>query len=340
MGWCPDSFCTWVSPCRIPISPSKLDGRNERNLILMFRPIRWLDHCQASLPKFRIAYTYSISSCHDCKTRPTRNSSKPSKSTHPTLYKEVNTHYRISTISTDCVGLDEEQAAEVVKEVISWKMVDLLEISGGNYSSPAFCDLEHTSTSPRQALFSSFTTSLLPSLPSPPEGPAIMLTGGLHSRALIASSLRERACDLVGIGRPACLNPTLPCDIILNQDLPEEKTDVGRYDIPGGPLWKRILGGGGSSRSSSNKVQPATYTEDDTTPLVQDTEPKSSSTSGIPLVGAGISTFWHEWQLCRIGRGVEPDPTMAWGRGLAIEALWWGIAKGGPLGWYKAYKGL
>jgi hypothetical protein len=243
-------------------------------------------------------------------------------------------------VPTNIIGLDEEQAAEVVKEIISWKMVDLLEISGGNYSSPAFCDLEHTSTSPRQALFSSFTTSLLPSLPSPPEGPAIMLTGGLHSRALIASSLRERACDLVGVGRPACLHPTLPCDVILNQDLPEEKTDVGGYDIPGGPMWKRILGGGGSNPSSTNKVQPATYTEDETTPLVEEIEPKSSDASGIPLVGAGISTFWHEWQLCRIGRGVEPDPTMSWGRGLAIEALWWGIAKGGPIGWYKAYKGL
>lgn len=213
----------------------------------------------------------------------------------------------------------------------------MLEISGGNYSSPAFCDLEHSSTSPRQALFSSFTTSLLPSLPSPPEGPAIMLTGGLHSRQLIASSLRDRACDLVGIGRPACLHPALPCDIILNHDLPEEKSDVGGYDIPGGPEWKRLLGGGGSARPPADRVQPATYTEDETSPLVQD---NSTSTGGIPLVGAGVSTFWHEWQLCRIGRGVEPDPTMSWGRGLALEALWWGIAKGGPVGWYKAYMGI
>lgn len=164
-----------------------------------------------------------------------------------------------------------------------------------------------------------------------------MLTGGLHSRQLIASSLRDRACDLVGIGRPACLHPALPCDIILNHDLPEEKSDVGGYDIPGGPEWKRLLGGGGSARPPADRVQQATYTEDETSPLVQD---NSTSTGGIPLVGAGVSTFWHEWQLCRIGRGVEPDPTMSWGRGLALEALWWGIAKGGPVGWYKAYMGI
>ena len=33
-------------------------------------------------------------------------------------------------------GLDEEQSTTLVKEIISWKLVDVLEISGGNYSSP------------------------------------------------------------------------------------------------------------------------------------------------------------------------------------------------------------
>jgi hypothetical protein len=271
--------------------------------------------------------------------KPTVNSSKQSKSIHQISSKEAShTRFRTTrTQDTDQAGLDEDQAIDYIKEIISWKLVDMLEISGGNYSSPAFCDLEHTSSSPRQALFSRFTTSLLPSLPSPPEGPAIMLTGGLHSRPLIASSIKERACDLVGIGRPACLNPTLPGDIILNSNIADEETDLGGYDIPGGPFWKRLLGGGRSPRPMS--VEPSTYTEDETTPLVNPSEGESSSGNGIPLVGAGISTFWHEWQLCRIGRGVAPDPDMSWGKGLAVEALWWGIAKGGPVGWWRAYMG-
>ena len=74
---------------------------------------------------------------------------------------------------------------------------------------------------------------------------------------------------------------------------------------------------------------------DETAPLVA----KEDKKSGIPLVGAGVSTFWHEWQLCRIGRGVDPDPNMSWGVGLAQEALWWGIVKGGPVGWWKSYNG-
>ena len=223
-------------------------------------------------------------------------------------------------------------------------MVDILEISGGNYSSPAFTEM---STSPRQALFSKFTTSLLPSLSSPPEGPAIMLTGGLHSRELIASSLRERACDLVGIGRPACLKPTLPRDVILNREIEGERARVGGYEIPGASTWKWMLGGGSTSKSEKSEnegVPPATYDDtnqgDETTPLVpKETKSMDTKSNGIPLVGAGVGTFWHEWQLCRLGRGIEPDPKMSWGRGLAIEAIWWGLLKGGPIGWWQAIRG-
>lgn len=53
--------------------------RRLKSPILMSRPTRVLDPYQASLLRFRTAYTYSTLSCHDCKTRPTRNSSKPSR---------------------------------------------------------------------------------------------------------------------------------------------------------------------------------------------------------------------------------------------------------------------
>lgn len=101
MGWCPDSFCTRISPCRVLISPGTFKHYSPKNLSLISRPTRWLDHYQASLHKYQTAYIYYTLSCQDCKTRPTRNSSKPSRLTRPTLYKEVNTTMPSFTMSTN-----------------------------------------------------------------------------------------------------------------------------------------------------------------------------------------------------------------------------------------------
>jgi hypothetical protein len=39
-------------------------------------------------------------------------------------------------------GLDEEQAADIVKQIVSWGIVDVLEVSGGTYASPGTQSLE------------------------------------------------------------------------------------------------------------------------------------------------------------------------------------------------------
>ncbi|WVQ85640.1 hypothetical protein IAT38_007806 [Cryptococcus sp. DSM 104549] len=210
-------------------------------------------------------------------------------------------------------GLDEAESSEIIKTLVSWSLLDIIEISGGNYTSPVFA---FSSSSARQSLFAYFTRSLLPSLPPPPAGPAILLTGGLHDRELIASSLRERACDLVGIGRPACLVPNLPSKVILNPDVPSGETNVGGYTIPGGELAKKLFGGTTSGSGVAGKTG-----------------------GGIPLVGAGVSTFWHQWQLCRLGRGAETDEKMTWLMGLLVEGVWWEGLRGGPVGWWRYWTG-
>ncbi|WRT63956.1 uncharacterized protein IL334_000883 [Kwoniella shivajii] len=210
-------------------------------------------------------------------------------------------------------GLDESQAADIVKSLVSWKLLDIIEVSGGTYSQPAFASPEtlKSPSSSRQSLFAHFTTSLIPFLSLPPNGPAIILTGGLHDRSLIASSLLDRACDLVGMGRPACLDPHLPTNIILNRDVDEMEAVVGGYGIPGSELMKTMLGA----------------------------PTQSSSKGGVRLVGAGISTTWHEWQLCRIGRGVKPDKSMHWLKALVVEEVWFEVLKGGPMSWWRYWKG-
>lgn len=233
----------------------------------------------------------------------------------------------------------------MIKEIVSWNFVDILEISGGNYSNPTFAtldDITNPSTT-RQSLFARFTTSLIPHLPPPPEGPAILLTGGLHSRDLIASSLRNKACDLVGIGRPACVKPELPKDIVLNREVATEKARFGGYQIPGGETMKRILGGGVTlSKSQDTAPAVASYIAGESVPVTEFTPllPKQAvkeKQKGVPLVGAGISTYWHEWQMCKVGRGEEPDLGMHWfWGGVSLEMVWWGWFGGGPWGWWTS----
>lgn len=177
----------------------------------------------------------------------------------------------------------------------------------------AFTTQSSSSGSSREALFAHFTTALIPTLPPVPEGPAIMLTGGLHDRSLIASSLRNRACDLAGIGRPAALFPELPTQVLLNREIDDVKARVVPYIIPRGDLVRRCLGGG----SGTGPLPPG----------------------AVKLVGASVSTFWHEWQMARLGRGEEPDPEMDWIHGLVVSWLWHGILRGGPRGWVRRIVG-
>jgi len=135
-----------------------------------------------------------------------------------------------------------------------------------------------------------------------------MLTGGLHDRALIAASIRNRAADLVGIARPAALVPDMPSRVLLNRDVEASKARVTPAVIPRGDLVKAVLGG---------KAKPGT----------------------VNLVGASVSTFWHEWQMARIGRGEEPDPKLDWVSGALTNTLWYDILGGGPRGWFMRWMG-
>lgn len=82
--------------------------------------------------------------------------------------------------------------------------------------------------------------------------------------------------------------------------------------------------GGGSAAPAGPFVASYAETETESSPLLSKAAEKSSgkkASKGIPLVGAGVSTFWHEWQMCRLGRGVEPDINMSW----LGAALWEGV---------------
>ena len=86
--------------------------------------------------------------------------------------------------------------------------IDLLEISGGAYESPAMMGEEgaaglprSASTLAREAYFFDFARELRREIGIP-----IMLTGGLRSRDGMQAALDE-GIDLLGIARPACIDP-------------------------------------------------------------------------------------------------------------------------------------
>jgi 2,4-dienoyl-CoA reductase-like NADH-dependent reductase (Old Yellow Enzyme family) len=89
--------------------------------------------------------------------------------------------------------------------------VDLLEISGGNYESPAMAGsgelpAEQRDTSrEREAYFLDYARRIRAVTRMP-----LMLTGGMRSRATMERVLAEGAVDVIGIARPMTHAPELP----------------------------------------------------------------------------------------------------------------------------------
>ena len=93
--------------------------------------------------------------------------------------------------------------------VVKWlgeASVDLIEISGGNYEKPAMMGSgAKASTVRREAYFLEYARLIKQAAPVP-----IMLTGGFRTRAGMEAALAEGACDVIGLGRPMCVDTDLP----------------------------------------------------------------------------------------------------------------------------------
>lgn len=119
-------------------------------------------------------------------------------------------------------GVALEETLEQIGAVVG-AGIDLLEISGGTYEDPKMIlgndDKEKqplkASTAAREAFFLDFAKAARKRFPDV----KLMLTGGFRSREGMQSALEEDACDVIGIGRPSCVNPHFPKDVILNQDV-------------------------------------------------------------------------------------------------------------------------
>jgi 2,4-dienoyl-CoA reductase-like NADH-dependent reductase (Old Yellow Enzyme family) len=91
--------------------------------------------------------------------------------------------------------------------------IDLLEISGGNYESPAMTGVVKASTRIREAYFLQYAEQLRERSSVP-----LMLTGGVRSRDFMNEVLDSGAVDVLGMGRPFAVDPDIATKLLAGAD--------------------------------------------------------------------------------------------------------------------------
>ncbi|MER7690436.1 NADH:flavin oxidoreductase/NADH oxidase family protein [Streptomyces sp. NPDC097610] len=106
-------------------------------------------------------------------------------------------------------GFTEHESREVVA-ALAREGLDLIEISGGSYESPAMMGTAAASTRAREAYFLEYARTVRGLVGDIP----LAVTGGFRSRDAMAGAVAARECDVVGIGRPTATTPDA-ADVIL-----------------------------------------------------------------------------------------------------------------------------
>ncbi|WP_182379372.1 NADH:flavin oxidoreductase/NADH oxidase family protein [Nocardioides sp. WS12] len=94
-------------------------------------------------------------------------------------------------------GFTEADSRAVVAALAS-ESVDLIEVSGGNYESPAMGGSAASSTRAREAYFLEYARSVRGEAGAVP----IAVTGGFRTRSAMEEAVNAGDCDLVGMARP------------------------------------------------------------------------------------------------------------------------------------------
>jgi 2,4-dienoyl-CoA reductase-like NADH-dependent reductase (Old Yellow Enzyme family) len=180
-------------------------------------------------------------------------------------------------------GFDADDSMQVARW-LEEEGVDLLEISGGTYEQPRL--LGHSgpqssavepvreSTRRREAYFLDYAQQVRDTVRMP-----LMVTGGFRSRAAMAEALAQGSLDVVGLGRPLCVEPALPGRLAAGSadgaaPLPPLRLGKGRWSGPASPL------------------------------LV------------MKFLNVQGEVAWYYRQIVRLAEGLEPDLSLGIGRAL------------------------
>ncbi|TVP60146.1 MAG: NADH:flavin oxidoreductase/NADH oxidase family protein [Halomonadaceae bacterium] len=106
-------------------------------------------------------------------------------------------------------GFTEEESMDVVK-ALSDAGIDMIEISGGTYESPAMTGHKVAeSTKKREAYFLDYAEAVRQHSAVP-----LMVTGGFRSGSAMSDALATAATDLIGLARPVAVAPEWPRDLL------------------------------------------------------------------------------------------------------------------------------
>ncbi|MEU1204622.1 NADH:flavin oxidoreductase/NADH oxidase family protein [Nocardia sp. NPDC005825] len=109
-------------------------------------------------------------------------------------------------------GFGENESLDVA-EALAAEGLDLLEISGGTYTSSAMLGVDESlkeSTRKREAYFLAYAQRVRAQLPALP----LMLTGGFRSADGMIDAIESGAVDIVGLARPLAVQPDFPADLL------------------------------------------------------------------------------------------------------------------------------
>lgn len=109
-------------------------------------------------------------------------------------------------------GFTEDESRAVIEQ-LAGEQLDLIEISGGSYESPAMMGRAQTvsaRTAAREAYFLEYADTVRTLASTVP----LAVTGGFRSRTAMSDAIDSGVCDVVGLGRPSTVRPAAAADLL------------------------------------------------------------------------------------------------------------------------------
>jgi 2,4-dienoyl-CoA reductase-like NADH-dependent reductase (Old Yellow Enzyme family) len=121
------------------------------------------------------------------------------------IREQVSPHFavaiKLNSADFQRGGLSEDESRSVI-EALSAEAIDLIEVSGGSYESPAMMGAAH-STVAREAYFLEYAAAARAAA----GDVRLAVTGGFRSPSAMQRALTSGDCDVIGLGRPTITTP-------------------------------------------------------------------------------------------------------------------------------------